>query len=160
MAVYRTRTRMLLALVLQLSDVLSPAHSQQTGAYPSVASVATYRPVAADSVCGANGAEQYCQYTTEATVSPSFGLLPTCIEATCDNTCPHATMSPDVFRPASAGTLGPVVIRVQGRGGEDNTAYRFESSSIEVAAGLVPALSENGFSFATWINRDIGSSRG
>ena len=146
-----------LLLVLALEFLPSPAHSQQTGAYPSVASVATYRPVTADSVCGANGPEQYCQYTNDA--DAFFGLLPTCIEATCDNTCPHATESPDPFRLAAVGTLGSGVTPARGRGGE-NTAFRFESSSIEVAAELVPALTANGFSFATWINSDPNTSGG
>lgn len=157
-AVYRTR--MLLAFVL-LHCLPSPAHPQQTGAYPNVASVATYRPVTANSVCGANGPEQYCQFTTDTSVSPSLGLLPSCAEATCDNTCPHSATSPEAFRPAAVGTLGSGVTRTPGRaGGEENTAFLFESSSIEVAADQVPALSENGFSFATWINRSSSSSRG
>lgn len=152
------RTRMLVVFVLLFLP--SPAHPQQTGAYPSVASVATYRPVTANSVCGANGPEQYCQYTTDTAVSPSLGLLPSCVEATCDNTCPHSATSPVAFRPAAVGTLGSGVTRVPGRAGE-NTAFLFESSSIEVAADQVPALSENGFSFATWINRrSSNSSRG
>ena len=149
----------LLLAVFALEFLPSPAHSQQTGAYPSVASVATYRPVTADSVCGANGPEPYCQYTTDA--EASFGLLPNCIEATCDNTCPHATESPDPFRPSTVGTLGSGVTPAQGREGGENTAFQFESSFIEVAAELVPPLTANGFSFAAWINRDQDtSSRG
>ena len=151
--------RHLLVLVL-LQLVSSPSHSQQTGAYPSVTSVATYRPVTADSVCGADGPEQYCQYTSDSAASSSLGLLPTCIEATCDNTCPHSTASPEPLRPASAGTLGPGVIRVQGREEGETTAFRFQRSSIEVSASFVPALGENGFTFAAWINRDAASSRG
>lgn len=158
MVVVVYRTRMLLAFVL-LQCLPSPAHPQQTGAYPSVASVATYRPVAANSVCGANGPEQYCQFTTDTSVSPSLGLLPSCDEATCDNTCPHSATSPAAFHPAAVGTLGLGVTRVPGRSGGENTAFLFESSSIEVAADQVPVLSENGFSFATWINRS-SSSRG
>ena len=154
-----TEYRLLLVLLLQL--LASPSHSQQTGAYPSVASVATYKPVTADSVCGANGPEQYCKYTSDTAVSPSLGLLPSCIEARCDNTCPHSTTSPDPFRPASAGTLRSGVTQVEGRGG-DATAFQFESSSIEVAANVVPALGapDDGFTFATWINRNPDSNRG
>lgn len=153
------RTRMLLVFVL-LQFLPSPAHLQQTGAYPSVASVATYRPVTANSVCGASGPEQYCRYTTDTSVSPSLGLLPSCTEATCDNTCPHSATSPVPFQPAAVGTLGSGVTRVPGRAGGENTAFLFESSSIEVAVDQVPVLSENGFSFATWINRNSSRSRG
>ena len=153
--------KLLLATAIFLQSLLSPSHSQQTGAYPSVASVATYRPVTADSVCGSDGPEQYCQYTTDADISPSFGLLPSCIEATCDNTCPHSASSPAGFRPAAAGTLGSGVAAAPGReGGEENTAFRFQSSSIQVPASSVPLLDENGFTFAAWINRDSDSSRG
>lgn len=148
------RTRMLLAFVL-LQCLPSPAHPQQTGAHPNVASIATYRPVTANSVCGANGPEQYCQFTTDTSVSPSLGLLPSCAVATCDNTCPHSTTSPEA---AAVGTLGSGVTRVPGRAGGENTAFLFESSSIEVPADQVPALGENGFSFATWINRSSSSS--
>lgn len=151
----------LLALALYLQLLVSPSHSQQTGAYPPVDSVATYRPVTADSVCGANGPEQYCQYTTDTAASPSLGLLPSCIMATCDNTCPHATTSPSGFNLAAAGTLGAGVTQVQGREGVEVTAFRFQSSSIEVAANNVPGLGENGFTFVAWINRDSSSnSRG
>ena len=159
----RHRTTLLLAFLFQLLLIMNPTHSQllQTGEYPAVASVATYKPVTADSVCGADGPEQYCKYTTSTSVSPSLGLLPTCIEATCDNTCPHSTSSPDPFRPAAVGTLGADVTRAQGREGEGDTAFQFESSSIEVAAGLVPTVgATDGFSFAAWINRDSGSSKG
>ena len=152
---------MLLLPALFLQLLFSPSHSQQTGAYPSVSSVATYRPVTADSVCGADGPEQYCQYTNDATPYPSLGLLPTCIAATCDNTCPHAATSPDGFDLASAGSLGPGVTPAQGREGGGNMALRFQSSFVEVPASNVPALSELGFTFAAWINRDPSSnSRG
>ena len=153
MAMYKT----LLGTLFLLHLLLSPSHSQQTGAYPSVASVATYRPVAADSVCGSNGPEQYCRYTTDRVVSPTLGLEPSCIEATCDNTCPHSFASPTAFRPAAAGTAGPGVTAAPGREGEEQTAFRFQSSSIEVPADAVPLLSENGFTFAAWINRGSGS---
>ena len=148
----------LLALYLQL--LVSPSHSQQTGAYPPVDSVATYRPVTSDSVCGANGPEQYCQYTTDTSTS-SLGLLPSCILATCDNACPHSTTSPTGFNLATAGTLGAGVTQVQGREGVEGAAFRFQNSFIEVTANRVPELGENGFTFAAWINRDASSnSRG
>ena len=139
---------------------LSPAHAQQ-GEYPAVESVAAYRPVVADSVCGADGPEQYCQFTTDNVDSPSLGLLPTCIEATCDNTCPHAAASPNPFRPAAEGMRGSGVTSAPGRDPEGtSTALRFENSFIEVPTEQVPQISANGFSFAAWINRDDDSNRG
>ena len=152
----------LLAAALVLHSLVSPSHSQQqTGAYPSVASVATYRPVFADSVCGSDGPEQYCRYTSDAAVSPSLGLLPSCIPATCDNTCPHSSSSPIGSPLAEAGTLGSGVTAAQGRRvDEENSAFRFQSSSIEVPAAAVPLLGEQGFTFAAWINRDPDSNRG
>ena len=154
MAVYTK----LLAAVIFLQFLLSPSHSQQTGAYPSVASVATYRPVTADSLCGSNGPEQYCQYTTDTVVSQSLGLLPSCIEATCDNTCPHSDSSPAGFRLAAAGTLGSGVTAALGRESGEQTAFRFQSSSVEVPASALPLLSDNGFTFAAWINRESSSN--
>ena len=154
MAVYTK----LLAAVIFLQFLLSPSHSQQTGAYPSVASVATYRPVTADSLCGSNGPEQYCQYTTDTVVSQSLGLLPSCIEATCDNTCPHSDSSPAGFRLAAAGTLGSGVTAALGRESGEQTAFRFQSSSVEVPASAMPLLSDNGFTFAAWINRESSSN--
>ena len=150
----RRTTLLLCALCLQL--LLGLASAQQTGEYPGVASVATYRPVTADSVCGANGPEQYCQYTTDSIAS----LLPNCIEAICDNTCQFSILSPTPFLPAEVGVRGAGVTPSQGRDGSGNTALRFQGSSIEVAAGLVPLLTDNGFTFAAWINSDEGASRG
>ena len=156
MAVYKK----LLSAMFLLQFLLSPSHSQQTGAYPSVASVATYRPVTADSVCGSDGPEQYCRYTDDTAVSPSLGLLPSCIEATCNNTCSHSDSSPAGFQPAAAGTLGSGVTAALGRESGEQTAFRFQSSSIQVPASAVPLLSENGFSFAAWINRESNGIRG
>ena len=152
--------KMLMVTVLVLQSLLSPCHSQQTGAYPSVASVATYRPVTADSVCGSDGPEQYCRYTSDTVVSQSLGLLPTCIEATCDDTCPHSASSPEGFQLAATGSLGSGVTPAQGRDSEEeNTAFLFQSSSIQVPASAVPQLGDQ-FTFAAWINRDASSSRG
>lgn len=140
---------------------LSPAQPLQTGEYPPVASVATYRPAIADSVCGADGPEQYCQFTTNTALSPSLGLLPSCLEATCDNTCPHAAASPIPFRPAAEGVRGSGITLAQGREpGGARTALRFENSFVEVPASQVPELGTNGFSFAAWINIEDDSNRG
>ena len=148
------RTTLLCALCLQL--LLSSVLAQDTGEYPGVASVATYRPVTADSVCGASGAEQYCQFTSDAEAS----LLPNCMEATCNNTCPFSSSSPSPFRLAEVGVSGEGVTPAPGRKGNEGTALRFENSFIEVPAVFVPALTEYGFSFAAWINMEEGTSRG
>ena len=149
---YRTTLLCTLCLRLLLSSVLA----QDTGEYPSVASVAAYRPVSADSVCGAGGSEQYCQFTSDAAAS----LLPNCIEATCNNTCPFSSPSPSPFRLAEVGVSGAGVTPAPGREGNGSTALRFESSFIDVPAERVPALTDYGFSFAAWINREEGASRG
>lgn len=150
--------QLFLVATILTSRLLSPSHSQQTGAYPSVGSVATYRPVMADSVCGSDGPEQYCQYTTNTAVSSSLGLLPSCLNLTCDNTCPHSDSSPEEFRPSATGVLGTGVSTVKGRDGTENAAFQFQSSSIEVNS--VPLLGEEGFTFAAWVNRESGNSRG
>lgn len=148
--------RTILVCVLCLQLLLSSALAQDTGEYPGVVSVATYRPVTADSVCGASGSEQYCQFTTDAAAS----LLPNCIEATCNNTCPFSSSSPSPFRLAEVGVSGAGVTPATGREGNGSTALRFENSFIDVPAGVVPALTEFGFSFAAWINREESTSRG
>ncbi len=138
--------------MLLVTAPLQLANAQAVGEYPTISSVATYRPITASSVCGANGGEEYCEYTADAVAS----LAPNCLSQICDNTCPHSASSPN---PVALATLGSFVgvTTEEGRPGSTGQALRFNSSFVEVSAAFVPPLSGDGFSFATWVNQDEGN---
>ena len=123
------------------------------GEYPSIASVATYRPVTASSVCGANGAEAFCSYTTDAAAS----LEPNCMGDICNNTCPHSSSSPPPVSISTLGTFGPGVTTAEGRPGSPGGALRFNSSFVAISPSLVPLLGDRGFSFSAWIRQELGN---
>ena len=141
----------LLLLLLAAGLHVEPCSCQVVlGEYPSPTSVATYRPVTASSICGANGAENYCRYTTDATAS----LAPNCMSTVCNNTCPFSSSSPPPIQIATLGTLGAGVTTTNGRPGTATGALRFVNSSINVSETLLPIVDGRGFSFAAWINQD------
>lgn len=141
-----------LLTLLALMVPLRPAGAQVLGEYPDPQSLATYRPVTATSVCGPDGPEDYCAYTSDAAGS----LAPNCILQVCDNTCPHASASPLPTQLASLGSFVGVTTEA-GRPGSTGQALRFNSSFVEVDAAFVPALGDDGFSFAAWIRQEEGN---
>ena len=144
----------LLLLLVALS--VGPARGQEVlGEYPSLsAQLSTFRPVESTSVCGEDGSEDYCLYTTDSTAS----LPPKCMRLQCDDTCPFNSTSPLPLDLASlAGSFGMGISATQGRPGTTSAALQFQDSSISVLAAIVPAISVNGFSFAAWINQDEGN---
>lgn len=145
----------LLLLLLAAGLHVEPCSCQVVlGEYPSPTSVATYRPVTASSVCGANGAENYCRYTTDAAAS----LAPQCISTVCNNTCPFSSSSPPPIQIATLGTFSAGVTTTNGRPGTATGALRFVNSSINVSETLLPIVDGRGFSFAAWINQDEGNT--
>lgn len=126
----------------------------ELGEYPSINSVATYRPVTASSVCGAAGAEDYCRYTIDSLAS----LAPNCIEDVCNNTCPHSSASPPFLSLPTLGTFGPGVNTAQGRPGSTASALLFNASFVEIPAANVPLLGPRGFSFTAWIRQNEGNT--
>ena len=121
------------------------------GAYPTIGSLAAFRPVESSSVCGEGGSDDYCLYTPDSVAS----LLPNCMQVQCNNTCPFSSSSPSPIDLASlSSSFGPGVSATQGRPGSTSSALRFQNSSISIPAASVPAISNNGFSFAAWIKQD------
>lgn len=126
----------------------------ESGQYPSITALSAFRPVQSSSVCGQNGAENYCAFTTDSTAS----LLPNCNELECNSTCPFGSSSPAGLDLATlSGSFGSGVSATQGRPGSSTQALRFQNSSISIAAANLQPLSSNGFSFALWINQDPGN---
>ena len=124
------------------------------GENPAISALSTFRPADSTSVCGAEGPQDYCLFTANAGDS----LAPNCVRLRCDNTCPFASASPHPVDLASlASSIGSGVSATQGRPGTTSSALRFQNSSITVPAASVPAFSDQGFSFALWINQDEGN---
>ncbi len=144
-------SRILLGFLLAILP-LRLVHAQVRGEYPDPHSLATYRPVTATSICGVDGPEDYCEYTTDAAAS----LAPNCIAQVCDNTCPHSAVSPPPVELATLGAFVGVTTEA-GRPGSSGQALRFNSSFVEVDAAFVPPLSDDGFSFASWIRQQEGN---
>ena len=155
MAANRTSHLSLLLLLIELLFFgIRPARAQIVqGENPPISGVAAFRPVMASSVCGSNGAEGYCSYTTDSEAS----LAPNCIEAVCNNTCPHSSSSPPPVSLATLGTFGPGVTTTEGRPGSSAGALRFDSSFVNISANVVPIVGDRGFSFGAWIRQDEGN---
>lgn len=149
--------RQLQQLLLLLAALSGSVRGQEIlGEYPSIsAQLSTFRPVESTSVCGEDGAENYCLYTTDSTAS----LPPNCVQLVCDDTCPFSSASPLPLDLASlSGSFGTGISATQGRPGTTSSALRFQDSSISILAANVPAISsDDGFSFAAWINQDEGN---
>lgn len=125
------------------------------GVSPPISALGAFRPAQSTSVCGKNGVEDYCIYTSDAAAS----LLPNCITAQCNDTCPISSTSPSPFNLVSlAGSFGQGVSATQGRPGSETSAILFQDGSISIATASVPIASANGFSFAAWINQDEGNN--
>ena len=125
-----------------------------SGEYPTINALSAFRPVQSSSVCGQNGPEDYCTFTSNSQAS----LLPNCMQLQCDNTCPFGSTSPAGLDLASlAGSFGSGVSATQGRPGTTTAALRFQNSSISIAAANLPPLSSNGFSFTLWVKQDQGN---
>lgn len=150
----RPASQMLLFL---LSTTLTIRFSEEQtilGEYPGINSLATFRPVESTSICGENGTESYCDYTSNAVAS----LLPNCARLQCDSSCPFTSASPEPLDLATLfGSFGSGVSATQGRPGSSTSALRFQDSSISISAANVPLISANGFSFAAWFNQDEGN---
>ena len=145
----------LLLIALLVANLERFSRAQNVlGEYPGISSLAAFRPVETSSVCGENGPEDYCLYTSNAGAS----LLPNCQRAQCDNTCPFSSRSPTPLGLAAlSGNFGSGISGTQGRPGSSSQALRFQNSSISIPAARVPVISSNGFSFAVWINQDEGN---
>ena len=155
MAAKRTSHLSLLLLLIELLYFgICPASAQIVqGEYPPISGVAAFKPVTASSVCGSDGAAGYCSYTIDDEAS----LAPNCIEAVCNNTCPHSSLSPPPVSLATLGTFGPGVTTTEGRPGSTADALRFESSFVDISASVVPLVGDRGFSFAAWIRQNEGN---
>ena len=141
-------------LTLTLNHLTSGQTETVTGEYPQISALSSFRPVESSSVCGEDGPQSYCVFTTD----PGASLLPNCMRVTCDSTCPFGSTSPVPFDLASlSGSLGTGVSATQGRPGSESSALRFQNSSISIPAASVPVISSEGFSFAAWINQDEGN---
>ena len=146
---------LVITVLLVISAVPVATQNPEIGEYPSIINVAPYRPVTSNSVCGVNGAEDFCMYTQDSAAS----LAPNCIAAVCNNTCPHSSTSPAPIRLAAlADSFGDGVSTEAGRPGSTGEALRFNSSFVRVAGALVPPISDGGFSFGAWIKQDAGNS--
>ncbi len=147
---------LLLLLYAVLLGTLNHYSIGQTlpGQYPSISALSAFRPVQSSSVCGENGTENYCVYTSDSDAS----LLPNCMQLQCNDTCPFSSASPAGLDLASlAGSFGSGVSATQGRPGSTSSALRFQNSSISIAAANLPPLTSSGLSFTMWINQDQGN---
>ena len=120
---------------------------------PPINALGAFRPAQSTSVCGESGVEEYCIYTSDSAAS----LFPNCMTAQCDDTCPISSTSPSPFNLVSlAESFSEGVSATQGRPGSETSAVLFQDGSISITTASVPLISDNGFSFAAWINQDEG----
>ncbi len=136
-----------------LSTLRQFTTGQVLGENPPLASLAAFRPVESSSVCGENGAENYCVYTADSAAS-----LPSCTRVQCNNTCPFSSSSPiPLDLPSLSSSFSSGISATEGRPGSSTQALRFQSSSLSIPAVSIPPISSNGFSFSAWINQDEGN---
>lgn len=146
-------------LLLHLSCLLAASWIHGAGvaaiSNPPIQTVGAFRPVQSNSICGMNGLEDYCIYTTDEAAS----LSPNCMRDQCDNTCPFSSTPPSPLDLVSlAGSFSGGVTATQGMPGREGSAVSFQGGSISVVTAEVPLISStNGFSFTAWINQDNGN---
>lgn len=112
-----------------------------------MAVISANKPVTATSTCGADGPETFCGYSNP---------MEDCSIVTCDDSCPFSNSSPTPVNLVEIGELGSGVVvsdSVAGPGFTGMIADFINDTSVRISAADVPQISNEGFTFASWIKQ-------